>query len=106
MQGVVGWVDMLARDAPDRIAVLARNPLLKGLRPMLQDIDDTEWLLRPDVQPAIAAMIETGLRFDALVQPRHLPMLCNVLRSASEHACGHRSRRQAGYRVGRMAALG
>jgi L-fuconolactonase len=75
VQGVVGWVDMLARDAPDRIAVLARNPLLKGLRPMLQDIDDTEWLLRPDVQPAIAAMIETGLRFDALVQPRHLPML-------------------------------
>src|SRR6185312_14189740 len=38
-------------------------------------IDDTEWLLHPEVQPAIAAMLETGLRFDALVQPRHLPML-------------------------------
>jgi L-fuconolactonase len=36
--GVVGWVDMLAADAPARIEALARHPRLKGLRPMLQDI--------------------------------------------------------------------
>src|SRR5687767_11897205 len=32
--GVVGWVDLLASDAPQRIAALARNPKLRGLRPM------------------------------------------------------------------------
>src|SRR6185437_14639757 len=42
VEGVVGWIDMPKRDAPERTAVLAREPLLKGLRPMLQDIDDTE----------------------------------------------------------------
>ena len=76
VRGVVGWIDMPKRDAPGRIALLARDPLLKGLRPMLQDIDDSEWLLRSEVHPAIATMLETDLRFDALVQPRHLPMLC------------------------------
>ncbi len=40
--GVVGWVDLLAADAPRRIARLAQHPKLKGLRPMLQDLDDPD----------------------------------------------------------------
>lgn len=72
---VVGWVDLAAADAPDRIAHLARHSKLRGLRPMLQSIADTQWMLRPDLAPAIAAMIAHGLSFDALVQPRHLGAL-------------------------------
>lgn len=75
VQAVVGWADLLADDAPRQIAALARHPLLRGLRPMLQSIPDTDWLLRDDLAPAICAMIDHGLRLDALVQPRHLPML-------------------------------
>ncbi len=75
VRGVVGWENLAARDAPDRIATLADDPLLVGLRPMLQDIADTGWILRPEVQPALAAMTQAGLRFDALVQPRHLRVL-------------------------------
>jgi L-fuconolactonase len=75
VRAVVGWTDLVHRDAPARIATLARERLLKGLRPMLQDIADTGWMLREAVQPAIEAMIAAGLRFDALVQPRHLPIL-------------------------------
>ena len=76
---VVGWVDLAAPDAPDRIATLARAPKLRGLRPMLQAIDDTDWLLDPALTPAIAAMLRHGLRLDALVQPRHLPMLARFM---------------------------
>ncbi|WCM29761.1 amidohydrolase family protein [Sphingomonas sp. QA11] len=72
---VVGWVDITARDAPKRIATLAQAPKLRGLRPMLQSITDTRWLLRDAVAPAIVAMQQHGLRLDALVQPRHLSML-------------------------------
>lgn len=75
VQAVVGWADMLADDAPRRIAELAKHNLLRGLRPMLQSITDTQWLLRDELAPAITAMIDHGLRLDALVQPRHLPML-------------------------------
>ncbi|MGP7796870.1 amidohydrolase family protein [Sphingomonas sp. CLY1604] len=73
--GVVGWVDFTSPQAPDRIATLARNPRLRGLRPMLQGIADTDWILDRALDPVIAAMIEHGLRFDALIQPRHLPVL-------------------------------
>lgn len=75
VQAVVGWVDLAEPTAPYRIAALSRDRTLRSLRPMLQAIDDTDWLLRPELAPAIAAMIAAGLRFDALVQPRHLPML-------------------------------
>ncbi len=70
--GVVGWVDMLAPDAPVRIAQLARHPKLKGLRPMLQDIADPDWILQPALTPALQAMAHHGLVFDALVKPVHL----------------------------------
>lgn len=69
---VVGWADLAARNAPDRLATLAANPLLRGLRPMLQDLPDPEWMLGYELRPALAAMVELGLRFDALVEPQHL----------------------------------
>jgi L-fuconolactonase len=75
VRGVVGWTDLSAPDAPARIAALARDPALLGLRPMLQDIAETGWILRDEIQPALHAMAAAGLRFDLLVQPRHLPLL-------------------------------
>lgn len=75
VRAIVGWVDFDRADAPERIAQLARRPKLVGLRPMLQGIAETDWILQPAVAPAIEAMIAHGLRFDALVQPRHLDAL-------------------------------
>lgn len=75
VRGVVGWADLAAADAPRRIAALAIRPKLKGLRPMLQGIADTDWIISADLAPAIAAMVAHGLRFDALIQPRHLAVL-------------------------------
>jgi L-fuconolactonase len=78
VQGVVGWVDLAADNAADRIAARAAEPLMRGLRPMLQDIDDTNWILHRSVQPALAAMARHGLRFDALIKPRHLPVIADL----------------------------
>jgi L-fuconolactonase len=80
--GVVGWVDFEADDAPDRIAELARDRLLVGLRPMVHDIADDDWLLRADIAPALRATASAGLVFDALVRPRHLS---RVLVVADQH---------------------
>jgi L-fuconolactonase len=75
VKAVVGWVDLADTSAPARVAALATRPKLRGLRPMLQGIADTDWLLRAELAPALGAMKDHGLRLDALVQPRHLPML-------------------------------
>jgi len=77
--GVVGWVDLTRADATERIETFARHEKLVGLRPMLQDIADVEWMLRPDVTLAVDAMVRCGLRFDALVMPRHLAVLARFL---------------------------
>lgn len=79
VMGVVGWVDFEAESAPAEIARLAQHPKLVGLRPMIQDIADDEWMLRSDLTPAFEAMIEAELVFDALVLPRHLPHLRQLL---------------------------
>jgi L-fuconolactonase len=73
--GVVGWVDFEADGAPETIASLAGNEKLVGLRPMIQDIPDTLWMLNPRLAPAVETMIDHELVFDALVLPRHLDAL-------------------------------
>ena len=75
VRGVVGWADLKAADAVDAIASLAREPLLKGLRPMLQDLQEDDWIADPALAPAAEAMARHGLVFDALVMPRHLAAL-------------------------------
>ncbi len=72
---VVGWVDLVSPRAPERIAQLATHAKLRGLRPMLQNLAEADWILRPELAPAMAAMQEADLAFDALVTPRHLPHL-------------------------------
>jgi L-fuconolactonase len=69
---VIGWVDLAARNAPDRLAALAGNPLVRGVRPMLQDLPDPAWMLGKALRPALKALVDLGLRFDALVKPQHL----------------------------------
>lgn len=78
IRGVVGWTDLAAPDAPARIAALAADPLLVGLRPMLQDLPDDDAILAPAIQPALAAMASHGLALDALIRPRHLLRLIDV----------------------------
>ncbi|HXQ12809.1 MAG TPA: amidohydrolase family protein [Caulobacteraceae bacterium] len=78
--GVVGWVDFEAPDAAHRVAALAARPKLVGLRPMMQDMADDRWMLRDEIWPALHAMAEEGLTFDALVFPRHLPTLSEFAR--------------------------
>lgn len=77
--GVVGWADFAAPDAADTIARLAGNPLLVGLRPMVQSIADDDWLVRPDLAPAFQALARHGLVLDALTLPRHLSRLLVLL---------------------------
>ena len=76
--GVVGWVDFESADVAETIDALASNPGLLGLRPMIQDIPDTEWMLEERLAPAFESMIDHGLVFDALVLPGHLPALLEL----------------------------
>ncbi|HEY6132879.1 MAG TPA: amidohydrolase family protein [Rubrivivax sp.] len=77
---VVGWADLLAADVAARITALALQPKLRGLRPMLHDIADPDWILQPALAPALQAMERAGLVFEALVKPQHLPRVAELAR--------------------------
>lgn len=79
VKGVVGWVDFEQPDAPETIAELASHPALVGLRPMIQDIADDDWMLRDDLTPAFEALIDNLLTFDALTLPQHLDNLVTLI---------------------------
>jgi len=69
---VVGWVDFENPDHRRHLERWARHAKFSGVRPMIQDIADTDWMLRPDVQWAYDAVCALDLTFDALGVPRHL----------------------------------
>jgi L-fuconolactonase len=77
--GVVGWAPLDAPNAPDVVGELARAPHLKGLRPMIHDIPDVDWMLGPALAPGLRAIAASDLVFDALVRPPHLPNLRRLL---------------------------
>lgn len=79
VKGVVGWIDFEQPDHRRELERLAQNPLLKGIRPMIQDIADPDWMLRPAFDWAYSALIAHDLAFDALVLPKHLDQLHRLI---------------------------
>ena len=47
---VVGWINFEDENQLDVLKRLAQHPKFVGVRPMIQDIPDDNWMLRPDVQ--------------------------------------------------------
>ena len=77
---VVGWVDFEALEHRRHLERLARHPKLAGVRPMIQDLPDPDWMLRGDVQWAYQALIDLDLAFDALGFPLHLDNFLTLFR--------------------------
>ncbi|MEM9106515.1 MAG: amidohydrolase family protein [Pseudomonadota bacterium] len=77
--GVVGWVDFERSEHRAQLERLAQHLKFKGVRPMIQDIPDVNWMLRDDVQWAFQAIIDLDLTFDALGFPQHLDNFLTLL---------------------------
>jgi L-fuconolactonase len=80
--GVVGWLDMEDARFEAKLDALMRRPKFVGLRPMLQDLDDDAYILRPPVLANLRIVAERGVAFDFLTFPRHLENVAKALESA------------------------
>src|SRR5882757_2376033 len=76
--GVVGWIDLEAANAADEVRRRAEDALFLGVRPMLQDLADPEWILQPVLAPALNAIAAEGLVFDALILAHQLPAIIEL----------------------------
>ncbi|MEX0368194.1 MAG: amidohydrolase [Ruegeria sp.] len=79
IKGVVGWIDFEDESQLSALQRLAAHPAFLGVRPMIQDIPDVNWMLRDDVQWAYRALIDLDLTFDALGFPQHIPNFLSLM---------------------------
>jgi len=73
VKGVVGWVDLRSPDLPAQLDQFARNPKLVGVRHVVQDEPDDDFMLRSDFRRGIARLRKYNLAYDILIYPRQLP---------------------------------
>jgi len=72
--GVVGWVDLQSPDVVSQLAELAGNPKLVGIRHVVQNEPDDQFLLRPRFLRGISVLEKFGLAYDILIYPQQLPV--------------------------------
>lgn len=74
--GVVGWVDLTDAKVGETLAELktsSQGQWLVGVRHLVQDEPDPNWLLQDEVRRGLAALEQAGLVYDLVVKPPQLP---------------------------------
>lgn len=78
VSGVVGWVDMESPTVLSTLAAFSKDPYFKGIRPMLQDIEDENWILQDRFHSIFEFLVANNLSFDALVKDQHLTNIQHI----------------------------
>ena len=71
--GVVGWLDLCSQEFESDLRKYSDYRLLKGLRHVLHDEEDDGFMLRPEFIRGISSMEGSGLIYEILIFPRHIP---------------------------------
>lgn len=59
--------------ASERLAQLRKDPRVAGIRNLIHDLPDPDWILRPDVDEGLGVLEQADVTFDYVaVLPRHL----------------------------------
>lgn len=78
--GVVGWLDMESKDFEKQFDKMRQNPKFIGVRPMIQDIEDNGWVLKPRVIHNFKIIEKANFPVDFLIYPRHIPYILQLLK--------------------------
>lgn len=72
MAGVVGWVDLASPACEEQLLEFKDHPKFVGLRHVVQDEPDDDFIVRPDVLRGLAVLERHAVPFDLLFYVRHL----------------------------------
>ncbi|MEK3775505.1 MULTISPECIES: amidohydrolase [Paenibacillus] len=84
IKGVVGWVDLCSNEVRNQLELFASNPYLKGVRHVIQDEPDLDYVLREDFQRGISLLKEYDLAYDLLVSKEQLPYAVELVKAFPE----------------------
>ena len=79
--GVVGWLDFSDVAFKQNLEALLQHPGFVGVRPMLQDLEQDDWILQEEVLRNIEYLVDHDVPLDLLIKTRHIPYILELLKS-------------------------
>jgi len=80
IRAVVGWADLCSEQVIEQLELLAQHPKFRGVRHVVHDEADDEFMLRASFLDGISHLKRFGLTYDLLLFPRHLPIARKVVK--------------------------
>ncbi len=72
IKGVVGWVDLQSEKIEENLIEFAGENKFVGVRHVIQDEKDVNFMLKKEFMRGIAYLQDYGLTYDLLIYPEHL----------------------------------
>ena len=80
IKGVVGWIDLSAKNIEEVLEEYSKYPKLKGFRHVVQGEPDHNFILRPNFIRGIAALKKYDFTYDILVFPHQLGAVLELVK--------------------------
>ena len=84
IKGVVGWVNLRSPDIDEVLSGYANQKKLVGVRHVVHDEADDNFMLQPAFQNGIAALKEFNLTYDLLLFAKHIPVALQLVEKFPE----------------------
>lgn len=73
IKGVVGWIDLQAKNVAERLEYYQNFSKMKGFRHIIQDEQDIDFMLRPAFMQGVSMLKRFDFTYDILIFAVHLP---------------------------------
>ncbi len=80
IRGVVGWVDLRGERVDEQLAELFKHPKFVGVRHVVQEEPDVDFMLGVEFLRGIGHLHHFGLTYDLLIFPKQLPAAIALVR--------------------------
>ena len=84
IKGVVGWLDLQSEQAEEQIAAFAKHPKAVGVRHVIHDEEDLDFMLRPAFIRGVQLLEKYDLAYDILIFPTHLANTIEFVKQFSD----------------------
>jgi L-fuconolactonase len=78
VRGIVGWVDLTDPRVGATLDEFQRHAKFKGVRHLVHDEPDVNWLLRAEVIAGLRELARREIPYDLLLRPQHLKIVPGV----------------------------
>jgi len=86
IKGVVGWVDLSSEKIDEQLAEFSPHSKFVGVRHVVQDEPDDQFMLRPEFMRGIGRLRQVDLAYDILIFPKQLAAAIQLVESFPEQS--------------------